>query len=194
MYALRVLDGLLVVYLMLLSTRIILSWFRGSVHGRAWELLIRITDPYLSAFSRLRFLRQGMFDFTPIAAILVLVVCRRLVSTVLEYGTITLGLVLSLILQAVWSGVSFLVVLFMVLAIIKAVSAAMLRGRETTFSRMVTMMVQPLISLVARNIPLKRRLTELQYTTMTIALLFVVNLVGRALIMRLAELLVKLPV
>jgi YggT family protein len=194
MYALRVLHGLLWVYLMLLSARIILSWFRGLVHGRAWELLIRITDPYLSVFSGLRFLRQGMFDFTPIAAVLTLVVGVDLTSTILVKGGITLGLVLAAILEAVWSGLSFLIFLFMVLAIAKAVSGIMLRGRETPFSRLVTMMVQPLVNLVARNLPLKRRLTEPQYVTLTIALLFVVNLLGRVLVQRLAELLLRLPV
>jgi len=193
MYALRVLHGLIWVYLMLLSARIILSWFRGSVHGKPYELLIRATDPYLSLFSRLRFLKQGMFDFTPIAAILVLVVGLDLVSTILLKGGITLGLVLASILDAVWSGASFLLVLFMVLAVIKVVSTVMLRGRETNFSRLVAMMVQPLVNLVARNLPMRRRLSESQYVIVTIALLFAVNLLGRALIGRLAVLLANLP-
>jgi YggT family protein len=178
---------------MLLSARVILSWFRGSVHGKPYELLIRVTDPYLSLFSRLRFLRQGMFDFTPIAAILMLVVGLDLVSTILLKGSITLGLVLASILEAVWSGASFLLFLFMVLAVIKAVTTFMLRGRETNFSRLVAMMVQPLVSLVARNLPLRRRLSESQYVIVTISLLFAVNLLGRALIGRLVVLLANLP-
>ena len=193
MYLLKILHGLLLVYLMLLSARVILSWFRGSVSGRAWELLTSITDPYLSIFSRLRFLRQGMLDFTPIAAFLVLVVSLNLVNAILLTGTITLGLVLASLLDAVWSGVSFLIFFFMVLAIAKVVIATMLRGRETTFSRAVTMMVQPLVNLVAKNLPLKMRLSELQYVALTVVLLFVLNLLLRALIHRLSALLLNLP-
>ncbi len=193
MYFLKILHGLLLVYLMLLSARVILSWFRGSVSGRAWELLTSITDPYLSIFSRLRFLRQGMLDFTPIAAFLVLVVSLNLVNAILLTGTITLGLVLASLLDAVWSGVSFLIFFFMVLAIAKVVIATMLRGRETTFSRAVTMMVQPLVNLVAKNLPLKMRLSELQYVALTVVLLFVLNLLLRALIHRLSALLLNLP-
>lgn len=193
MYFLKILHGLLLVYLMLLSARVILSWFRGSVSGRAWELLTSITDPYLSIFSRLRFLRQGMLDFTPIAAFLVLVVSLNLVNAILLTGTITLGLVLASLLDAVWSGVSFLIFFFMVLAIAKVVTDTMLRGRETTFSRAVTMMVQPLVNLVAKNLPLKMRLSELQYVALTVVLLFVLNLLLRALIHRLSALLLNLP-
>jgi YggT family protein len=190
---LKILHGLLLVYLMLLSARVILSWFRGSVSGRAWELLMSITDPYLSIFSRLRFLRQGMLDFTPIAAFLVLVVSLNMLNTILLTGTITLGLVLASLLDAVWSGVSFLIFFFMVVAIAKVVADTMLRGRETTFSRAVTMMVQPLVNLVAKNLPVKKRLSELQYVALTIALLFVLNLLIRALIHRLSDLLLNLP-
>jgi YggT family protein len=71
----RFLTGVIYVYMILLVLRILLSWIRGVVLGKSWELLVRVTDPYLSLFSRIRFLRQGLFDFTPIAAI------RLLLST-----------------------------------------------------------------------------------------------------------------
>ena len=95
-------------YILLLSLRIILSWFQGSVSGRPWELLIRVTDPYLSLFSRLRFLRQGMFDFTPLAAILTLVVVLRIIDSIGRFGKISLGIFLGVVTSAIWSAVALL--------------------------------------------------------------------------------------
>ena len=38
-----------------------------------WRALLQATDPYLKLFRGLAFLRQGAFDFSGVAAILVLV-------------------------------------------------------------------------------------------------------------------------
>ena len=130
----RFLTAVIYFYILLLSLRIILSWFQRSVYGRAWELLIRITDPYLSLFSRLRFLRQGMFDFTPLAAILTLVVVLRVIYIIGRHGKITLGIFLGVLTSAIWSAASFLLILFLILAILRAIILS-LRRMKRSWSR-----------------------------------------------------------
>ena len=82
---------LISIYILLLSLRIILSWFQHPDFGAPWRLLVRLTNPYLSLFSGIRFLRQGMFDFTPLAAILCLVVVLNVLQSIERFGRITAG-------------------------------------------------------------------------------------------------------
>ncbi len=175
---LRLLSALLVIYIILLSLRILLSWFREAVSGRPWNLLRQVTDPYLSLFSGLRFLRRGMFDFTPIAAILVLVVLLDLVNTVQRLGRITVGIFLGSLTGAVWSGISFLLWLFLILAVVRAVIQAVRRGEETPVTGAIALMVRPAVSVVRRMLSARRHLSDQQYLLLTIAFLAGVLLLG----------------
>ncbi len=174
----RLLSAVIVVYIVILSLRILLSWFQGSVGGKPRDVLIRITDPYLALFSRLRFLRQGMFDFTPIAAILVLVVALDLINKIQRFGRITLGIFLGSLTGAVWSGFAFLLVLFLILALAQVVLMIVRPRRETHLSTALGMMVEPVVAIVRRILPARRSISELNYLLLTIGILFVLRLLG----------------
>lgn len=194
MLVLRVLNGLLIVYLMILSIRIILTWFKGSFQGKAGELLKQATDPYLEIFSRITFLKQGMFDFTPLAGILVLVVALDLVNVLLVYERITIGLLLASIISALWGGLSFILLLFLVLGVVQIVSARFSRNSESPLLRMIKLMFQPIIDLVARLLRPRRELSYNQYLYITLGLIFFIRLLGGIVLSRLIELLYTLPV
>lgn len=190
----RFLTGVIYVYMILLVLRILLSWIRGAVYGKPWELLVRVTDPYLSLFSRIRFLRQGMFDFTPIAAILTLVVALNVIQSIQRFGTITVGRFLGIVTGAVWSGLAFLLVLVLILAIVRAIVTALRPGQETQITSAVGMMVEPVVSLVRRILPARRPLTDRQYLYLTIAFLFIVRLLGGYLVGLLIRFFYTLPI
>ena len=118
---LTIINVVLIAYLFILSLRIVLGWFAPQALGRAWDLLTRATDPYLAVFSRVRFLRSGLFDFSPIAAILALVVVLDLVNQLLYYGRITLGFFLASVFSAAWSGARFILLLFLIVAVFTAI-------------------------------------------------------------------------
>lgn len=190
----RFLNGVIYVYMILLVLRILLSWIRGAVYGKPWELLVRVTDPYLSLFSRIRFLRQGMFDFTPIAAILTLVVALNVIQSIQRFGTITVGRFLGIVTGAVWSGLAFLLVLVLILAIVRAVVLAVRPGQETQITSAVGMMVEPAVSLVRRIVSARSPLTDRQYLYLTIAFLFIVRILGGYLIGLLVRFFYTLPI
>ncbi len=190
----RFLTGVIYVYMILLVLRILLSWIRGAVYGKPWELLVRVTDPYLSLFSRIRFLRQGMFDFTPIAAILTLVVALNVIQSIQRFGTITVGRFLGIVTGAVWSGLAFLLVLVLILAIVRAVVLAVRPGQETQITSAVGMMVEPAVSLVRRIVSARSPLTDRQYLYLTIAFLFIVRILGGYLIGLLVRFFYTLPI
>jgi YggT family protein len=187
----RLLSALIVVYLVLLSLRILLSWFRGSVQGKPWELLQRVTDPYLAMFTRLRFLRQGVFDFTPLAALLVLVVALQLVNTMQITGRITLGIVLAAVTGALWSGLSFLLLFFLILALLRLVLSASRRGTDTPVGAAIAATVEPVASRVRRFLP--QPAGETQVLILTAVVLFVARLLGGYLVRLLLGLFHGLP-
>jgi YggT family protein len=190
----RFITAIIYFYILLLSLRIILSWFQGSVYGRPWEILIRVTDPYLSLFSRLHFLRQGMFDFTPLAAILTLVIVLRIIDSVGRFGRISLGIFLGVVTGAIWSAVAFLIVLFLILAILRAILLAISSTRSSRITGALGFMVEPAVSLVRRVLPIRQTLSESQYLYLTIASLFILRLLGGLLFGLLIRLFYNLPI
>ncbi len=190
----RFFTGVIYFYILLLSLRIILSWFQGSVYGRPWELLIRVTDPYLSLFSRFRFLRQGMFDFTPLAAILTLVIVLRIIDSIGRFGRISLGIFLGVVTSAIWSALAFLLVLFLILAVLRAILLALASTRGSRITAALGFMVDPAVSLTRRVFPVRQPLSDRQYLYLTIAFLFVVRLLGGYLFGLLVRLFYNLPI
>ncbi|OHD68215.1 MAG: hypothetical protein A2177_06340 [Spirochaetes bacterium RBG_13_68_11] len=183
----------LILYLFLLSTRIVLSWFSGTSMGRPWDLLRRATDPYLGLFYRLRFLRQGSVDFTPVVAVLALVVALNLVNEMIRGGRLSVGLVASSVLLAAWSGASFLLLLFLVVGILRAIPLVTRALPGATLWKTLDLLVQPLVAGVSRLFRLVGRASYVQRLLLTLGLLLVAWLLGRIAIVRLAALLARLP-
>ena len=94
----RFLQAVVLVYLVLVALRIIITWFRGADHHAPTEILARVTDPYLRWFQRLRFLRVGVLDFSPAAAILVLIVAGNVLQRLAAAQRVTAGIVLAQVL------------------------------------------------------------------------------------------------
>jgi len=186
-------DIVLICYLFLLSMRIVLSWFSGTSMGRPWELLKRATDPWLGLFYRLRFLRRGSVDFTPVVAVLTLVVILNLVNEVIRGGRLSVGLVASAVLLAAWSGLSFLLLLFLVVGVLRAIPLVFRALPGATLWKTLDLLFQPLVAWVTRFFRLEGRANWAQRLLLTLGLLLVAWLLGRIAILRLAALLARLP-
>jgi YggT family protein len=183
----------LILYLFLLSARLLLSWFSGTSMGRPWDLLRRATDPYLGLFYRFSFLRRGLLDFTPIVAMLVLVVLLDLVNELIRGGRITVGLVTSSVLLAAWSGASFLLLLFIVVGVLRCIPLVFRALPGATLWKTLDLLVQPLVSAVSRLLRLERRASYVQRLLLTLGLLLVAWILGRIAVQGLARVLARLP-
>ncbi|MFW6214452.1 MAG: YggT family protein [Alkalispirochaetaceae bacterium] len=125
----RVLSSAISIYMIVLFVRILMSWFQGAGHGRAMQILRRVTDPYLDFFRRFEIFRFGNFDFSPVAAILTLSILNTIAIQLANAGPVTVGFVLALILSAVWSAVSFFLLFFLILTVVRLVG--LLLGKDT---------------------------------------------------------------
>jgi YggT family protein len=101
-----IVASLLSFYSLLIWLRIILTWIR--VPGQTQEnplayYIGKVVDPYLSWFRGISSLRRSHIDLTPLVALAVLSVVQSMLRFYGAYGTITIGMVVALIIQTLWS-------------------------------------------------------------------------------------------
>jgi YggT family protein len=192
--ALTIVNVILIAYLFILSLRIILTWFAPQSVGRAWDLLAAATDPYLNLFARMRFLRGSLFDFSPIAAILTLVVAQDLVNQLLYYGRITLGFFLASLFSAAWSGARFLLLLFLIVGLLRTIPVLFHAAAGSSLWKVVDMIMKPIVDWVMRVFRLGNRSGYTQHLLLTVGLIFVAWLLGELLVHQVINLFQMLPI
>ena len=190
---LAIVNLVLILYMFLLSARIVLSWFSGTWLGRSWDLLCRVTDPWLGLFYRMRFLRRGIFDFTPVVAILVLVVLLELVNVLIRGGRLSVGFVLSAVLLAGWSGAGFLLLFFIAVGVLRTIPLVVRAMPGATLWKTLDLLVQPVVAAVSRLFRLRGPVSYAQRLLITLGLLIVAWLLGGFAVRSLAGLLQMLP-
>jgi YggT family protein len=190
---LTIIYVLLIAYLLLISIRVVLGWFAPRALGKAWDLLTGVTDPYLTLFGRIGFLKGNLFDFSPIAAILVLVVALDLVSQLQSYGRITLGFFLASVFSAAWSGARFLLLLFLVVGVLRTIPIIFRASGGHAIWRVVDTIMQPIVAWVMRLFRLGRKSGYTQHLLLTVGLLFVAWLLGELIVAQIVNLFGRIP-
>lgn len=190
----KTLSAVLSVYMVILMIRVMLTWFRASQSSRLYYYLSTVTDPYLNWFRRFSSLRFGMMDFSPIIAFVILGFFINILSSLATYGTITVGIVIAMLINGIWSIISFIIVLFIILSILRLLTSTIVRGGFLAqMAPGIDSIIEPVTSWVRRTI-FRNRFTP--YTTqlaVTIGLLIVLNLAGRFLFNYLTRLAANLP-
>ena len=192
--AMRILSGILSAYMILLFIRILLTWFQGSDLGRPVRILHAITDPYLNYFRRFRFLRTERIDFSPIFALVVLVIILNITNSLALYGTITLGLVLAFIVQAIWSAFSFLMSFFFIIIAIRLIALILGASMALTIWHTLDLIIQPFVHWITVKIFRGRAVSYPTGLAVSGGALVVVFLILRFIIGRLIILLQSFPI
>ena len=80
-----ILDGLLMVYLIVVFARVVMSWLNPDPYSRIVQILCGLTDPALHAIRRWvpSFLWSTGLDFTPLILIILLQVARLLLGNLI---------------------------------------------------------------------------------------------------------------
>lgn len=117
------------IYSLLLWARIILTWFNGSrIPGSTLydisNLLGKITDPFLNIFKRSK-LTTGRIDFSPLLAFMVLNFGKSLFNILSQTGTVSIGLVIALILQNLWTYLfSYVLLSIVIMLVIRLIASS----------------------------------------------------------------------
>jgi len=188
-----VVSALLQVYMLLLVIRIVLTWVSMDHGHPVLRILHSISDPYLNWFRRFRFLVLGSIDFSPLAALLVVNFFASLARMIAMYGQVTLGIVLTILIQLIWGAASFFFLVLGVLAVIRFLAVQFRWGGQAVWAYLDALLQPPAYFLGHLVRPHK----FLAYTT-TLLLLGILNLaawaLGGLLVALLTQLLVALPI
>jgi YggT family protein len=191
----NILGGLTSLYMLVISVRIILTWFSGNSYGRPMEILCAITDPYLNWFRRIPGLRVGFLDLSPIVAVAVLSMANRIFATLAFYGVITLGILLAMILQAIWSAFHFVLLFLIAVLVLRLIAHIGNMNIANPFWRIVDTISRPILYKMSRIFFGRRIIRYLHSLVISIAVLAVLLLaLSVFLIPMLVSLLVSLPI
>lgn len=113
-----IISGILTIFMITISVRIIMSWVKLGHTSKFAEILGRIVDPYLALFKGLPWLRIGPLDFSPILGIVLVSFFVSVTSELAATGFITGWHILILVIYSLWSIVrtilTFLIIVFLV--------------------------------------------------------------------------------
>jgi YggT family protein len=146
-----ILGGFTSLYMILISIRIMLTWFGGARYGKPVEFLRRITDPYLDWFRRFR-LRAGVLDLSPVLALGVLSLANSVFGTLGRLGYISLGILLAMALSAVWSAAGFIIGFFILILALRFIAYLTNRDVYHSFWQIIDTLSQPVIYRINRII------------------------------------------
>jgi YggT family protein len=190
----RVVSAIVSIYMLLCIVRIFFSWVPSLMTTKWGRLIARFTDPYLDLFRSIALFRTPNVDFSPIVALAVLSVVNNLFVTLSYAVRITLGFILSLLLDAAWSAVSFLLGFFLVVVFIRTIGVV---GRLATLHplwQILDGIINPLLFRVNRLIYRGRAVNYLQGLITGFVVVLVARGLGGWIVRLLPSLLMSLPV
>jgi YggT family protein len=188
----NLLAGMAGLYILLIFIRILLSWFGNVQFGRSAEILGLITDPYLNWWRRFP-LRVGFLDLSPILGLTALSLVRTIFSTLADYHSIRLGVILVIILSSLWSVASFFLVFFILALGLRLFAYLSNRNIRRNFWRLVEVVSQPLLYRISRIIFGNRLVNYRTGMIVSIVVLLALLIGGRFAVNLAADFLEKLP-
>jgi YggT family protein len=187
----RFLAGLCGVYSLLILIRILLTWFSGAHYGKPAELLSRVTDPYLNWWRRIPWLRLGYLDLSPIAAMASISILQTIFSTIGRFGTISLGIIIAIILSALWSAVSFLLGFCIIILILRFIAYMTNRDTINGFWHIIDTISRPILYRINRIIFGKRIVSYMTSLVVSAVMLILVSAGGKLAVQMLIALAAK---
>lgn len=108
-------------YTLIIFVRIILTWIPSLEYSRFGKILAAICDPYLNLFKKVRFLRTGPLDFTPILAVGVLVIVSSILQSIISSQRISVGLIIASVINLCWSVIHAVLIVLIVVVFIRLI-------------------------------------------------------------------------
>jgi YggT family protein len=181
------------IYMLLIFIRVMLSWFSGARLGGPAEVLARITDPYLNWWRRFPILRAGYIDLSPIAGMAALSMIQTVCTAAARYGRVTAGVFLTIVLQSLWSVLSFALGFFVIVLLLRLFAYLTNRNIYATFWRIIDSIAQPVLYRITRIFFRRRLINYLAGILLSAGVLGALFIAGSALVHVLSALFLRLP-
>jgi YggT family protein len=181
-------------YTLLIFIRVITSWFSGAGgYGRPIEILRRVTDPYLSWWSRFSFLRAGYLDLSPVAGMAFLSLLQNIFSATAKTGQIRLGIILFIALSSLWSALSFVIGFFIIVLVLRFIAFVTNRNVYGGFWSIIDTISRPVLYRITRIFFRSRIVNYLSGLILSALTLIFLFIAGRVAVWHLSLLLLQLP-
>jgi len=144
----QLLSIVLSIYSFLIFVRIILTWFQTTDFGQVTVILSRITDPYINWFRQFDFLKLAGLDLSVIAALISLWIVRSIAVNIAYAGTISFGMILAIIVDAIAGAFFFFLTLFLILAVIRIAGSLFGANTSLRFWIVLDQILEPLVHRV----------------------------------------------
>ncbi|MDR2136162.1 MAG: YggT family protein [Treponema sp.] len=192
-FILTLLGSLTGLYMLLIFIRVMLSWFGGARLGRPVEILAQITDPYLDWWRRFPVFRTSRIDLSPVAALAALSLVQTICGTAVVYGRLSLGILLAIVLQAVWSIASFALGFFIIVLLLRLFAYLTNRNIYSTFWRIIDSVSQPVLYRITRIFFRRRLINYLAGVLLSTGVLAALFAAGTVLVGALSGIFQRLP-
>ncbi len=189
----RIVSAVVSIYMLLCIVRIFFSWVPSLINTKGGRLIARFTDPYLELFRDIPLFRTPNVDFSPIVALAVLSVINNLFMTLSYAVRITFGFILSLLLDAGWSAISFLLGFFLVIVFIRTIGFIARLATLHPLWQILDGIINPLLFRVNKLIYRGRAVNYLQGLITGFVVVLVARGLGGWLVRLLTSLLMSLP-
>lgn len=179
---LSILSAFIIIYTVLCLIGIFMTWIPGAKFTKFGKIISRITDPYLNIFSKRGWFRVGNIDFSPILAIGILSILSSIIGGIATTGRIHFGGILAMILGMIWSLLSTLLTIFILLILIRWIVLLINKGQVSTNSAwyQVDLMLQKIVYKIG-NTFFRKNLTYQKALLVSWISLGVIWFVGRVL-------------
>ena len=157
---LSIISAIIIIYTVLCLISIFMTWIPGAKFTKFGKLISKITDPYLNLFSRKGWFRVGNIDFSPILAIGILSILSTIIGGIAKTGYFSINAVFIVIIEMIWSLVSTLLTIFILLILIRWIVLLVNKGQVSSNSAwyQVDLMLQKIVYKIG-NTFIRKNLT-----------------------------------
>lgn len=131
-------------YSLLCVIRVFFTWLPDLNYSPFGRLLARICDPWLNMFRKFNFLKNSPFDLSPVISVGVLIMISSILKQIAFYRSFSLGIIVSVILQMLWSIISSLLTFFNILLAVRLI-AELLNKTQNRIWYTVDQVLNPII-------------------------------------------------
>ena len=157
---LSILSAIIIIYTVLCLISIFMTWIPGAKFTKFGKVIAKITDPYLNLFSKKGWFRIGNIDFSPILAIGILSILSTIIGGIAKTGYFSINAVFIVIIEMIWSLVSTLLTIFILLILIRWIVLLVNKGQVSSNSAwyQVDLMLQKIVYKIG-NTFIRKNLT-----------------------------------
>ena len=188
---LSIISAIIIIYTVLCLISIFMTWIPGAKFTKFGKLISKITDPYLNLFSRKGWFRVGNIDFSPILAIGILSILSTIIGGIAKTGYFSINAVFIVIIEMIWSLVSTLLTIFILLILIRWIVLLVNKGQVSSNSAwyQVDLMLQKIVykignTFIRKNLTYQKALLiswislSIIWLLVRFLVVFLINLLG----------------